>query len=183
MVGIGPPLTVMAELFRRNAHTLDGPRSPMRRIPGLEPATGYSAFAELRTPHPAERLSALGSAVRKGGAAAQPDRRPRWYLRGLGRAVSRRPTPAGQPLGEPSHLPAGPGHGQSPRVSTSFTVAPLRAMTSGNAGKSGRGTSPGNDPDLGRLRATGHPTPKGVSASARRRGIAQHAVLSPGGAS
>ncbi|MFF3786293.1 aminotransferase class I/II-fold pyridoxal phosphate-dependent enzyme [Streptomyces sp. NPDC001933] len=43
-------LTVMAERFRRNAHTLDGPRSPLRRVPGPEPAAGYSAFAELRTP-------------------------------------------------------------------------------------------------------------------------------------
>lgn len=43
-------LTVMAERFRHNAHALDGPASPVRRIPGMEPAAGYSAFAELRTP-------------------------------------------------------------------------------------------------------------------------------------
>src|SRR5690606_8701853 len=42
-------LTVMAERFRRNAQTLDSPRSPVRRIPGMEPAAGYSAFAELST--------------------------------------------------------------------------------------------------------------------------------------
>jgi hypothetical protein len=40
----------MAKRFRRNAHALDGPESPLRRIPGMEPAAGYSAFAELRTP-------------------------------------------------------------------------------------------------------------------------------------
>ncbi|MEU7316525.1 aminotransferase class I/II-fold pyridoxal phosphate-dependent enzyme [Streptomyces sp. NPDC007083] len=43
-------LTVMAERFRRNAHALDGPRSPVRRVPGMEPAAGYSAFVELSTP-------------------------------------------------------------------------------------------------------------------------------------
>ncbi|MFD7853402.1 aminotransferase class I/II-fold pyridoxal phosphate-dependent enzyme [Streptomyces microflavus] len=42
-------LAVMAERFRRNAHALDGPGSPFRRIPGMEPAAGFSAFAELRT--------------------------------------------------------------------------------------------------------------------------------------
>lgn len=42
-------LTVMAERFRRNAHALDGPGSPVRRIRGMEPAAGYSAFAELST--------------------------------------------------------------------------------------------------------------------------------------
>ncbi|GAA5604488.1 aminotransferase class I/II-fold pyridoxal phosphate-dependent enzyme [Streptomyces griseus] len=43
-------LTVMAERFRQNAHALDGPGSPVRRIPGMEPVGGYSAFAELRIP-------------------------------------------------------------------------------------------------------------------------------------
>ncbi|MFB8085010.1 aminotransferase class I/II-fold pyridoxal phosphate-dependent enzyme [Streptomyces sp. NPDC055992] len=43
-------LAVMAERFRRNAHALTGPESPVRRIPGMEPTAGYSAFAELRSP-------------------------------------------------------------------------------------------------------------------------------------
>ncbi|MGW7327097.1 aminotransferase class I/II-fold pyridoxal phosphate-dependent enzyme [Streptomyces sp. NPDC054840] len=43
-------LTVMSERFRHNAHALECPRSPLRRITGLEPAAGYSAFVELRTP-------------------------------------------------------------------------------------------------------------------------------------
>ncbi|MFI0220368.1 hypothetical protein [Streptomyces lydicus] len=43
-------LTVMSERFQRNALTVEGPRSPLRRITGLEAAVGYSTFAELRTP-------------------------------------------------------------------------------------------------------------------------------------
>ncbi|MGW7199552.1 hypothetical protein [Streptomyces chryseus] len=43
-------LTVMGQRFHRNAQALDAPSSPLRRIPDLEPAAGYSAFAELRTP-------------------------------------------------------------------------------------------------------------------------------------
>ncbi|MEU8779473.1 hypothetical protein [Streptomyces sp. NPDC048606] len=43
-------LTVMGERFRRNAHTLESPGSPVRRVPGMKPAAGYSAFVELSTP-------------------------------------------------------------------------------------------------------------------------------------
>ncbi|MEU8759534.1 aminotransferase class I/II-fold pyridoxal phosphate-dependent enzyme [Streptomyces sp. NPDC048659] len=43
-------LTSMSERFRRNALALADPRSPLRPITGLEPATGYSTFAELRAP-------------------------------------------------------------------------------------------------------------------------------------
>ncbi|MFJ8856078.1 aminotransferase class I/II-fold pyridoxal phosphate-dependent enzyme [Streptomyces sp. NPDC102437] len=43
-------LAVMSERFRLNNRTLDSPSSPLRRIADLEPAAGYSAFAELRHP-------------------------------------------------------------------------------------------------------------------------------------
>ena len=43
-------LTGMSERFRRNALALEDARSPLQPITGLEPATGYSAFAELRAP-------------------------------------------------------------------------------------------------------------------------------------
>ncbi|MCC2275469.1 aminotransferase class I/II-fold pyridoxal phosphate-dependent enzyme [Streptomyces sp. ET3-23] len=43
-------LTTMSKRFHRNAHALESARSPLRRLEGLEPAAGYSAFAELRTP-------------------------------------------------------------------------------------------------------------------------------------
>jgi hypothetical protein len=42
-------LTIMSERFRRNALAVEGPRSPLQPITGLDPANGYSAFAELRT--------------------------------------------------------------------------------------------------------------------------------------
>jgi hypothetical protein len=40
----------MSERFRRNALAIESPRSPLQPITGLGPATGYSAFVELRTP-------------------------------------------------------------------------------------------------------------------------------------
>ncbi|APE24520.1 MULTISPECIES: aminotransferase class I/II-fold pyridoxal phosphate-dependent enzyme [Streptomyces] len=43
-------LTAMGERFRRNALAIASPQSPLRPVTGLQPATGYSAFAELRTP-------------------------------------------------------------------------------------------------------------------------------------
>ncbi|MEU2244369.1 hypothetical protein ABZ572_33785 [Streptomyces sp. NPDC018338] len=42
--------TVMGQRFRRNALAIASPRSPLRPVTGLQPSTGYSAFAELRTP-------------------------------------------------------------------------------------------------------------------------------------
>ncbi|MFG2836005.1 aminotransferase class I/II-fold pyridoxal phosphate-dependent enzyme [Streptomyces zaomyceticus] len=43
-------LTIMSERFRRNALAIADSRSPLQPITGLQPATGYSAFAELRAP-------------------------------------------------------------------------------------------------------------------------------------
>src|SRR5690606_25754913 len=43
-------LTGMSKRFRRNSLAIEGPRSPLQPITGLQPATGYSAFAELRAP-------------------------------------------------------------------------------------------------------------------------------------
>jgi hypothetical protein len=43
-------LASMSERFRRNALAVEDPRSPLQPITGLEPATGYSTFAELRAP-------------------------------------------------------------------------------------------------------------------------------------
>ncbi|MFF8917437.1 hypothetical protein ACF08M_30050 [Streptomyces sp. NPDC015032] len=43
-------LSVMSERFRRNALAIEDPRSPLQPITGLQPTTGYSAFAELRAP-------------------------------------------------------------------------------------------------------------------------------------
>ncbi|MGX1887630.1 aminotransferase class I/II-fold pyridoxal phosphate-dependent enzyme [Streptomyces sp. NPDC055287] len=107
-------LTVMSERFRHNARALEAPTSPLGRITGLEPAAGYSAFAELRAPP--GRLPPMGRTVRASGATAQPDRRPRRYLRGVGGTVPRAPTATDQPLGRPGNPRPRPEPPQPPHL-------------------------------------------------------------------